>query len=365
VSAWQPGVIAFSDTDVSAGAESQSVTIKQSAAQSPPQYIVQGFVQQIAPQRFHFSYALVEPATQRVLLSGQLKAGDGRWRAVAHYISDAIYKKLTGVPGLASRQLAYVQVQPGSQYQLMLADSDGVNARTILQSVNPILSPRWSPDGQTIAYVSFEDGQSAIYNQNIRTGERTRLTASTGTSAAPSWSSDGQRLAMALSAAGNTDIYLYRLSDGDLQRVTEHPAIDTEPRWSADSQSLLFTSDRSGRAQIYRLDLASNQAQRVSFSGRFNARVALDPTSDAIATIHDSGDGRYRLALLEKGRAPWFLSDAALASSPSFASNGLLLTYTEQTTSGDRIAFVSRDGLLRWQWPEQLGTVREAVWSPK
>ncbi|MEO6698058.1 MAG: Tol-Pal system protein TolB, partial [Paraperlucidibaca sp.] len=339
--------------------------IEQVAEQSSPQYIVQGSVQQIAPQRFHFSYAVVEPATQRVVLSGQLKAGNGRWRAVAHYISDAIYEKLIGVPGLASRQIAYVQVLPGSQYRLMIADSDGVNARTLLQSANPLLSPNWSPDGQTMAYVSFEDGQSAIYSQDIRTGERTRLTALTGTSAAPSWSPDSQRLAMALSAAGNTDIYLYRLSDGDLQRVTEHAAIDTEPRWSANGQSLLFTSDRSGRAQIYRLDLASNQAQRISFSGRFNARAALDPTGDTIATIHDSGDGRYRLALLEQGRAPWFLSEAALASSPNFAPNGLLLTYTEHTTSGDRIAFVSRDGQLRWQWPERLGTVREAVWSPK
>ena len=82
-------------------------------------------------------------------------------------------------------------------------------------------------------------------------------------------------------------------------------------------------------------------------------------------TIHDSGDGRYRVAVLEPRRTPWFLSSGALASSPSFASNGLLLTYTEQTAGGDRVFFVSRDGQLRWQWPERLGTVRSAVWAPK
>jgi TolB protein len=364
VGAWQPGVMEFNEAAPTVTSLTEAEASNEPAP-ALPKYIVQGFVQQIAPQRYHFSYAVVEPATQRVVLSGQLKAGNGRWRAVAHYISDAVYEKLIGVPGMASRQLAYVQVQQGSRYRLMLADSDGANARTLLQSTQPLLSPSWSPDGKTIAYVSFEDGQSAIYSQNISSGERTRLTALTGTSAAPSWSPDGQRLAMSLSAAGNTDIYIYRLSDGDLQRVTDHAAIDTEPTWAADGNSLLFTSDRSGRAQIYRLDLSSNDAQRVSFTGRFNARAALDPTSDAIVTIHDSGDGRYRVAVLEPRRTPWFLSSGALASSPSFASNGLLLTYTEQTAGGDRVFFVSRDGQLRWQWPERLGTVRSAVWAPK
>ena len=364
VSAWQPGVIAYSEPSALASGTVTEPTADLANAPEPiPQYIVQGYVQQLAPQRFHFSYAVVEPATQRVVLSGQLKAGNGRWRAVAHYISDSIYEKLTGVRGVASRQLAYVQVQDGRRYRLMLADSDGANARTLLHSASPILSPSWSPDGQQIAYVSFEDGQSAIYSQSIVSGERTRLTALAGTSAAPSWSPDGEQIAMALSAAGNTDIYIYRLSDGDLQRVTDHAAIDTEPRWSANGKSLLFTSDRSGRAQIYRLDVSSQQTQRVTFAGRFNARVAIDEGS--IATIHDSGDGRYRLALLDNGRAPWFLSDGALASSPNFAPNGLLLSYTERTASGDRIAFVSRDGQLRWQWPASLGSVREAIWSPK
>lgn len=365
VGAWQPGVVELNEAAPPATSLADEASSDEPAP-ALPQYIVQGLVQQIAPQRFHFSYAVVEPATQRVVLSGQLKAGNGRWRAVAHYISDAIYEKLIGVPGVASKQLIYVQVaQQGSSFRLMIADSDGANARSLLQSANPILSPSWSPDGKKVAYVSFEDGQSAVYSQDIGSGERTRLTTLTGTSAAPSWSPDGQRLAMSLSAAGNADIFVYRLSDGDLQRMTEHAAIDTEPRWSNDGQSLLFTSDRSGRAQIYKLDLSSNDTQRVTFTGRFNARAAIDPTSDAITTIHDSGDGRYRLALIQAGRAPWFLSDGALASSPSFAPNGLLLSYTKKTANGDRIAFVSRDGHLHWQWPERLGIVREAVWSPK
>lgn len=348
VRAWQPGVIAYSEA----------------SAQEPiAQYIVQGFVQQLAPQRFHFSYAVVEPATQQVIFSGQLKAGNGRWRAVAHHISDAIYEKLVGVAGVASRHIIYVQTQ-GERHQLMIADSDGADARVLLDSASPILSPSWSPDGQRVAYVSFEDGQSAIYSQDLRSGERTRLTALTGTSAAPSWSPDGQRIAMALSAAGNTDIYVYRLSDGDLQRVTEHAAIDTEPRWRDDGQSLMFTSDRSGSAQIYSLDLNAGSTQRVSFAGRFNAHVAIDPSQGALATVHDSGDGRYRVALFESQRAPWLLSDAALASAPEFAPNGLLLSYTESSASGEHIAFVSRDGKQRWHWPARAGSQRDAIWSP-
>ena len=68
------------------------------------------------------------------------------------------------------------------------------------------MSPAWSPDGRKLAYVSFEGGQSAIYIQEVYTGQRQKVTNFKGINGAPAWSPDGRKLAMALSKDGNPDI---------------------------------------------------------------------------------------------------------------------------------------------------------------
>ena len=35
------------------------------------------------------------------------------------------------------------------------------------------MSPAWSPDGRKLAYVSFENGQSQVFVQELRTGAQT------------------------------------------------------------------------------------------------------------------------------------------------------------------------------------------------
>lgn len=84
----------------------------------------------------------------------------------AHHLSDAIYQKITGIPGVFSTRIAYVtsifDEKNKPQYKLQVADYDGANAISIAQSKEPIMSPAWSPDGQQIAYVSFEHKVSEI-----------------------------------------------------------------------------------------------------------------------------------------------------------------------------------------------------------
>ncbi len=171
--------------------------------------------------------------------------------------ADRIYEKITGVRGAFDTRIAYIAVEgapPSQRYQLVVADADGENAghrRRVASSRS--MSPAWSPDGEWLAYVSFEKGVSAVNVQRVRTGELRQVSARTGHNGAPAFSPDGKKLALTLGPAvsGNFDIYVLDLATQSLVRVTDDSASDTEPAWAPDGQTLYFTSDRGGAPQIY------------------------------------------------------------------------------------------------------------------
>jgi TolB protein len=140
-------------------------------------------------------YQLFDVHTQESLLSQITTVGFGDLRFGAHRVADAIYEKLTGVPGAFSTRIAYISATGegiDQNYQLFVADADGFNPQAVVGSPEPLLSPNWSPDGERLAYVSFEKGNSAIYVQNVATGQRELASAGKGINGEPAFSPDGR-----------------------------------------------------------------------------------------------------------------------------------------------------------------------------
>jgi TolB protein len=308
-------------------------------------------------------------------LTGQRIAGQrfvgtpGALRNAAHRVSDVIYEKIVGIRGAFATRIAYVAVDgqpPAQQFQLIVADADGENQRLVLESKFPLMSPAWSPDGQWLAYVSFENKKSGIYVQLVRTGERRQVSARAGINGAPAWSPDGKKLALTLGGTGgNPDVYVLDLATQGLTRVTDDPSIDTEAAWAPDGKSLYFTSDRAGGPQIYRVGVQpGDRPKRITFNGTYNARprVSADGTQLAMVTL-DSGNYRIAVQDLASGTQR-VLSRGHSDESPSFAPNGAALIYSEREGGRAGLATVSVDGLTGLRLRSDRGEVREPVWGP-
>lgn len=331
--------------------------------------LVIGQVKQLGEDQFAVEFRLIDVQTQQQLAGFRIPTTAANLRLTAHHVSDLIFEAILKSKGAFATRVAYVTVDrlPNKQkrYQLQIADSDGHNARTILDSREPLLSPAWSPSGDRLAYVSFEERNSAIYVQDIRTGKRKKVSYGRGINSSPSFSPDGRRIVLTRSNDGNPDIYLMDLDTGKTRRLTTSPAIDTEARWLPDGQNIVFTSDRGGGPQIYRLSIDGGRPERVTFNmGNYNSRASPSPDGKSIAVVN-GGERGYRIALVDLASGRFnVLTDARLDESPSFAPNGAMIIYATMGASGTELAAVSADGRVRQRLALQSGEVREPAWGP-
>jgi TolB protein len=332
-------------------------------------YVVVGKTVKLDNGNIGVDFELVNTLTGAKLAAQRFTGAPGAMRNAAHRVSDVIYQKILGVRGAFATRIAYVAVDgepPAQRFQLIVADADGANQHMVLESRFPLMSPAWSPDGQWLAYVSFETKHAAIYVQLVRTGERKQVSARAGVNGAPAWSPDGRKLALTLGgSSGNPDIYILDLATQDLTRITDDPAIDTEPEWAPDGKSLYFTSDRAGSPQIYQIGASAGaRPKRLTFGGNYSARPRVSPDGAQLAMV-TLDNGEYRIAVQDLGNgAVRMLSKGHLDESPSFAPNGATLIYSEREGGRGSLATVSTDGLTGLRLKASQGEVREPAWGP-
>ncbi|EIK97909.1 translocation protein TolB [Pseudomonas sp. M47T1] len=333
------------------------------------QYVMVGSITP-AGGRLQVSYALLNVSSQQPVLTGSVSGSVDQLRDMAHYISDQSFEKLTGIKGAFSTRLLYVTAERFStnstRYTLQRSDYDGARAVTLLQSREPILSPRYAPDAKRIAYVSFEQKRPRIFVQNVDTGARQQITNFEGLNGAPAFSPDGSKLAFVLSKDGNPEIYVMDLASRNLTRLTNDPAIDTEPFWGKDGSTIYFTSDRGGKPQIYKQSLGGGGATRVTFIGNYNANPKLSADEKTLVMIHrQDGFTNFKVASqdLERGTVK-ILTDSSLDESPTVAPNGTMVIYATRQQGRGVLMLVSLNGRVRLPLPTAQGEVREPSWSP-
>jgi TolB protein len=325
--------------------------------------LVGGSAARLADGRFDVRFKLWD-VVKGADLGGQSNAvAPADLRLAAHRIADWVYEKLTGEKGVFSTRIAYI-TKTGSRYTLRVADADGENAQVALNSPEPIISPAWSPDGKSIAYVSFESQKAVVWAQDIASGKRRMIANFRGSNSAPAWSPDGRSIAATLSRDGNSQLYLLGVNGEDPRRLTSSSAIDTEPVFAPDGRSIYFVSDRGGGPQIYRMPAGGGAVERVTFNGSYNISPSLSPDGRLLAYVNRNGNG-FRVMVQElAGGGAQAITDTSEDEHPSFAPNGRMIVYATRSQGRDVLMTSTVDGKIKAKLVSPLADVREPAWGP-
>jgi hypothetical protein len=142
-------------------------------------------------------------------------------------------------------------------------------------------APAWSPDGKTVAFSGWRNGQFDIFLLDIESRTITNLTNDELYDGAPAYSPDGRSVAFVSSiGTGYAKLFRIDLADpGKRYALTTGESNENDPVYSPDGKQLYFTSDRKGPENIFSLDLGTGQLRQYTdvVTGAFMPTVLPEP----------------------------------------------------------------------------------------
>jgi TolB protein len=291
------------------------------------------------------------------------------WRRIAHIISDQVYERITGEKGYFDTRIVFVDEtgpKDNRVKRLAIMDQDGANVRYLTRGDELVLTPRFSPTNQEVAYMSYGRGEPRVLLLNIETGQREVVGDFPGMTFSPRFSPDGQRVIMSLQQGGNSNIFLMDLRSRRTTRLTDAAAIDTAPSFSPDGTQICFESDRGGAQQIYVMNADGSNPRRISFGqgGRYSTPI-WSPRGDVIGFTR-TGGGSFSIGVMRTdGSGERILTEGFHNEGPTWSPNGRVLMFFRDPggNAGPQLHTVDLTGYNEQRVPTP-SYASDPAWSP-
>jgi TolB protein len=262
------------------------------------------------------------------------------WRRIAHIIADVIYERLLGEKGYFDTRIVYIGAtgpRDRRTKRLAIMDQDSENNRFLTDGSWLVLTPRFHPTRDEIAFMSYANNRPRVYLFNLGNGQQRVLGEFAGMTFAPRFSPDGNSVIMSVTRGGGSDIVTVDLASHASRQLTDSGSIDVSPCYSPDGSQIVFNSDRGGDQQLYVMGAGGGGAKRISFgSGRY-ATPVWSPRGDLIAYTRFGGEsGNFSIGVMHPdGSGERILSESFSVEGPTFAPNGRVLMFWRQTAARD------------------------------
>jgi TolB protein len=332
------------------------------------QALVQGFVQANGDGTLTVGCYLYDVFSKVELARQGFVVQPAFWRRAAHKCADAVYTRLTGEGPYFDSRVVYVSESGPKNKRtkrLAIMDQDGANHRFLTNGQSVVLTPRFSPNQQTIVYMSYVGDKPRLYVYDVGSGRQRLLVSQPNMTFAPRFSPDGRYILFSMAVNGNTDLYRVAASGGAAQRLTDAPGIDTGGSYSPDGSRIVFESDRGGSQQLYVMSANGSGQRRISFGGGQYATPVWSPRGDQIAFTR-LGSGGFRIGIMTPdGGGEQILTEAWQDEGPTWAPNGRVIMFfrTAQGSGKADLWSVDLTGVNERRIPTPLDG-SDPAWSP-
>jgi Tol biopolymer transport system component len=200
-------------------------------------------------------------------------------------------------------KVAYVAGPDYDNLELIVADADGTNARTVGQGIYVEVTFSWSPDGTELAYVRGDELPNGFDVVAIvgadGTGDREVVRGVAWQYL--DWSPDGERLVLTghppddggMAGPQDWDLYTVRVDGTDLVQLTETLEWEHFARWSPDGRRIAFTrtldssDDFDYASDVWVIDADGTNARQLTDWSGFDAAPVWSPDGRWIAFASD------------------------------------------------------------------------------
>jgi Tol biopolymer transport system component/imidazolonepropionase-like amidohydrolase len=182
---------------------------------------------------------------------------------------------------------------------LWLVPIAGGPAKRLTDEIYEIAQPDWSPDGRTIAFQSYRDGNFHVWTIGADGQGLKQLTKGAFDCREPRWSPDGKMIAFSSDRGGRYGVHLLDVASGAITAFSSGPTDEFEPSWAPDGKAIAFTVDKV-RIDVQGLDGARRTVAQVKASAdRFNAASVASPAftpdgKDVLFTAIENGKAELR-----------------------------------------------------------------------
>jgi hypothetical protein len=165
--------------------------------------------------------------------------------------------------------------------------------------------PDFSPDGSRLLMVTnrVQNNQLTYLTVDRQQHSITENTDHTQYST-PRYSPDGATLAVSVWQNGQRDLWLYSTDAKPLRRLTADIAIDRDPEWSSDGRWLFFSSDRLGVPNIFTISMETERLYQVTNVLTGAVKPSVHPDGTLLAYQQYSADG-WDVRALDLNEAEW------------------------------------------------------------
>nr|WP_293943426.1 Tol-Pal system beta propeller repeat protein TolB [Sphingomonas sp.] len=291
--------------------------------------LVTGYVEARGDGRITVGCYLHDVAAGRELTRQGFAVAATDWRRAAHKCADTVYSRLSGESGFLDTRVVYV-AESGPKNRrikrIAIMDSDGSNHRYLTSGSATVTTPRFSPRGDKLVYMTTAGRRPRVMIMDVASGTERSLVPGLVLTFAPRFSPNGRQVVFSMAAGGNTDLYVVDADGGIPRRLTDTPGADTSPSYSPDGSRIVFESDRSGTQQLYVMNADGSGQKRISFGGGRFASPTWSPRGDLIAFTKIAG--QFRIGVMTpSGGAERLLTDAWQDEEPSWAPNGQFVMF--------------------------------------